>query len=94
MKIGGCLIFSFVKSVYADFNSLNFIVHFLQTHCYSENLVALEIEPGTSVTAARNSDHHTTETQKVNLEIRLPCPSRLLRKGTCSFTSDCPRTLS
>jgi hypothetical protein len=29
----------------------------LQTHCYSENLVAPEIEPGTSVSATRNSDH-------------------------------------
>jgi hypothetical protein len=28
-----------------------------QTHCYSENLVALVIEPGTSQLAARNSDH-------------------------------------
>jgi hypothetical protein len=32
-----------------------------QTHCYSENLVALGIEPGTSVSAARNSDRKTTE---------------------------------
>jgi hypothetical protein len=28
-----------------------------QTHCYSENLVAPGIEPGTSELAARNSDH-------------------------------------
>jgi hypothetical protein len=28
-----------------------------QTHCYAENLVAPEIEPGTSEFAARNSDH-------------------------------------
>jgi hypothetical protein len=28
-----------------------------QTHCYSENLVAPRIEPGTSGIAARNSDH-------------------------------------
>jgi hypothetical protein len=28
-----------------------------QTHCYSENLVAPGIEPGTSGTAARKSDH-------------------------------------
>jgi hypothetical protein len=28
-----------------------------QIHCYSENLIAPEIEPGTSATAARNSDH-------------------------------------
>jgi hypothetical protein len=32
-----------------------------QTHCYSENLVAPAIESGTSVSAARNSDHETTE---------------------------------
>jgi hypothetical protein len=32
-----------------------------QTQCYSENLVAPGIEPGTSVSAARNSDHETTE---------------------------------
>jgi hypothetical protein len=32
-----------------------------QTHCYSENLVALGIEPGTSGLAARNSDYKTTE---------------------------------
>jgi hypothetical protein len=30
-------------------------------HCYSENLVAPGIEPGTSVSEARNSDHETTE---------------------------------
>jgi hypothetical protein len=28
-----------------------------QTHCYSENLVAPEMEPGTSGLTARNSDH-------------------------------------
>jgi hypothetical protein len=28
-----------------------------QTHCYSENLVGSEIEPGTSASAARNSDY-------------------------------------
>jgi hypothetical protein len=28
-----------------------------QTHCYSENLVAPEIEPGTSGSAGRKSDH-------------------------------------
>jgi hypothetical protein len=28
-----------------------------QTHCYSENLVASGIEPGTSGLAARNSDY-------------------------------------
>jgi hypothetical protein len=33
----------------------------LQTHCCSENLTELGIEPGTSVSAARNSDHDTTE---------------------------------
>jgi hypothetical protein len=30
-----------------------------QAHCYSENLVSPGIEPGTSVSAARNSDHET-----------------------------------
>jgi hypothetical protein len=29
----------------------------LQTHCYSENLAAPGIEPGTSGSAARRSDH-------------------------------------
>jgi hypothetical protein len=28
-----------------------------QTHCYTESLVSLGIEPGTSWSAARNSDH-------------------------------------
>jgi hypothetical protein len=32
-----------------------------QTHCYSENLVALEIKPATKVSAARNSDHKTIQ---------------------------------
>jgi hypothetical protein len=32
-----------------------------QTHCYYENLVAPGIEPGTSGSAAGNSDHKTTE---------------------------------
>jgi hypothetical protein len=32
-----------------------------QTHCYSENLVAQGIEPGTTGLAARDSDHWTTE---------------------------------
>jgi hypothetical protein len=32
-----------------------------QTHCYSENLIAPEIELGTSGLAARNSDYWTTE---------------------------------
>jgi hypothetical protein len=32
-----------------------------QTHCYSENLVAPGIGPGTSGLAATNSDHYTTE---------------------------------
>jgi hypothetical protein len=31
-----------------------------QTHCYSENLAAPGIEPGTSRLAARNSDYQTT----------------------------------
>jgi hypothetical protein len=31
------------------------------THCYSGNLVASGIEPGTSELAARNSDYQTTE---------------------------------
>jgi hypothetical protein len=28
-----------------------------ETHCYSENPAQLVIEPGTSVSAARNCDH-------------------------------------
>jgi hypothetical protein len=32
-----------------------------QTHCYSENLAAPGIEPGTSGSAARDSDHYITE---------------------------------
>jgi hypothetical protein len=32
-----------------------------QTNYYSEDLVAPEIEPGTSGSAARNSEHQTTE---------------------------------
>jgi hypothetical protein len=32
-----------------------------QTHYFSENLVAAGIEPGTSGSVARNSDHWTTE---------------------------------
>jgi hypothetical protein len=32
-----------------------------QNHCYSENLVALGIEHGTSGSVARNSDQETTE---------------------------------
>jgi hypothetical protein len=32
----------------------------LQNHCYSENLVAPGIEPGTSWLAVRNSHHQTT----------------------------------
>jgi hypothetical protein len=38
-----------------------------QTHCYSGNLVAPVIEPGTSGLAARNSDHWTTEGVLVTL---------------------------
>jgi hypothetical protein len=32
-----------------------------QTHCYSENLLATGIEPGTSLLTASNSDHYTSE---------------------------------
>jgi hypothetical protein len=32
-----------------------------QTHYFSENLVALGIEPGTSGSEIRNSDHKTTD---------------------------------
>jgi hypothetical protein len=32
-----------------------------QTHCFLENLEAPGIEPGTLGSAARNSDHQTTE---------------------------------
>jgi hypothetical protein len=37
-----------------------------QTHCYSENLAARRIEPGTSVSAAKKPDHETTEAVKEN----------------------------
>jgi hypothetical protein len=44
----------------------------LQNHCYSENLVASRIEPGTSATVARNSDHQTTDAvQCYNIGSRL-----------------------
>jgi hypothetical protein len=33
----------------------------LQTHCFSETLVALGLEPRTSATVVRKSDHWTTE---------------------------------
>jgi hypothetical protein len=36
-----------------------------QIHCYSENPVEPEIEPGTSVYGARNSDHEATEAVKI-----------------------------
>jgi hypothetical protein len=36
-----------------------------QTHYFSENLVAPGIEPGTSGSVARDSDHKTTEAVKV-----------------------------
>jgi hypothetical protein len=32
-----------------------------QTHCYSENLAAPGIDPGTSGLEARNPDNYTTE---------------------------------
>jgi hypothetical protein len=35
-----------------------------QTHYFSENLVVPGIEPGTSVSVARNSDHWTKEAVK------------------------------
>jgi hypothetical protein len=34
-------------------------------HCYSENRVVPGIEPGTSFSEARNSDHETTEAVSV-----------------------------
>jgi hypothetical protein len=37
-----------------------------QTHCYSENVVALGIEHGTSGSAARKSYHKTTEADTIN----------------------------
>jgi hypothetical protein len=39
-----------------------------QTHCYSEILVALGIEPGTTGLASRNSDHCDVHTHHFNLE--------------------------
>jgi putative aminopeptidase FrvX len=45
-----------------------------QTHYYSENLVAPGIEPGTSVSLARNSDHQTTEAVTDNLtDTKIKC---------------------
>jgi hypothetical protein len=38
-----------------------------QTHCYSENLAAMGIERGTPRSAARKSDHQTTEAGDLNL---------------------------
>jgi hypothetical protein len=37
-----------------------------QTHCYSENLIVTEIEPGNTGLAARKSDHWTTEAVKLH----------------------------
>jgi hypothetical protein len=55
------------RSLYFSFKSLLIYAHEaewtpLQTHCYSEKLAAPGIELRTSVSsAARNSDHETTE---------------------------------
>jgi hypothetical protein len=54
------------QSRYFSFKYLLIYVHEAEwtpfhTHRYSDNLVALGIEPGTFVPAARNSDHETTE---------------------------------
>jgi hypothetical protein len=38
-----------------------------QTHCYSENLAAPEIEPGTSCFAARKSDHRPQRRSNVHI---------------------------
>jgi hypothetical protein len=48
-----------------------------QTHCYSDNLVALGIEPGTSGLAARNSDHQTTEAFSENPTLKKTDDQRL-----------------
>jgi hypothetical protein len=42
-----------------------------QTHCYSENLVAPGIGPGTSVLAARNSDNYVNKIQKIAFSFSL-----------------------
>jgi hypothetical protein len=42
-----------------------------QTHYFSENLVAPGIEPRTSGSGARNSDHKTTEVV-ANTDLKLP----------------------
>jgi hypothetical protein len=58
---------SFVdRSWYFSFKQLLIYPHeaewtLFQTHRYSENLVGLWIEPGPCGSAARNSDHYTTE---------------------------------
>ena len=40
-----------------------------QTHYYSENLVPPEIEPETSVSVDRNSDHQTTEAVRIRAKV-------------------------
>jgi hypothetical protein len=42
-------------------------------HCYSKYMVALGIEPGTSGSAARNSDHKTTLAAHGNATITWYC---------------------
>jgi hypothetical protein len=44
-----------------------------QTHYFSENLVAPEIEPGTSGSVARNSDHQTTEAVIIIIIVIIYC---------------------
>jgi predicted Kef-type K+ transport protein len=41
-----------------------------QTHYFSENQVALGIEPGIAGSVARNSDHYTTEVVAVKVTMR------------------------
>jgi hypothetical protein len=67
-------------------------------HCYSENLVAPGIEPGTSGSAARNSDHQTMEAVRVFIPQSLISHAQELRSKqaytSChSYDSSCLRVI-
>jgi hypothetical protein len=58
-----------------------------QTHCYLENLVAPAIEPGTSLSEVRNSDHETIETVLLKNNEHKPFPTGFQQ----NFTLVCVR---
>jgi hypothetical protein len=61
-----------------------------QIHCYSGNLAALGIEPGTSGTAARNSDNLTTEAvtwSSIRMNSLKDCSVKYLRFETHSIVT-------